>query len=220
MKRSLKLSLAGTLLGLGVFSMADMTPAWAGPCPAVGADTMGCAIIITLTPGPNGTTIATNTAGPDFGIPYDGVEDTLIGVINSTGRSIGAITLSGSNIFRFDHDGLETFGSNLPQGGATTYEGAVSNTGDYDLTGPLTSFASITPDYSTGEVVFASGVGSAAGQCFVNGGSAFFSLEEALPLNGVTVTSSVSCPEPGGFGILGSALAGIALVRRRRKGAA
>ena len=55
-------------------------------CPAVGHDTSGCELLITVT-ATNGSGVATafnvTTSSPNLG-PYDGTHDTLIGVLNSS----------------------------------------------------------------------------------------------------------------------------------------
>ena len=131
---------AGMMLAVGtVFGMAGTTPALATVCPAIGADT-DCGIIITLNP-VGATVVATGQP------PYDNIEDTLIGVINNTGHPVNGFTITGavvSDIFGFDGDGLQTFNGNptfgLPSGGARGYEGTVSATGMFDLSGPQMSF--------------------------------------------------------------------------------
>src|SRR5215470_17060988 len=78
-------------------------PASAAVCPPVGADS-DCGTLITIT---NTGATASNTGQG----PYDGFDDTLVGVVNNSNQSIRALGLaSGSNIFGFDGDGLTTFG--------------------------------------------------------------------------------------------------------------
>src|SRR5215467_5340650 len=124
--------LAGTMLAGGaVFGGA--TPASALVCPAVGADT-NCGIIITLNPGGTATVTATGQG------PYDGTEDTLVGIVNNSGSTVTSVHLSSKlSIGGFDGDGLETYNgrptSGLPSGGATGYEGSISTTGNFNLKG-------------------------------------------------------------------------------------
>jgi RHS repeat-associated protein len=143
-------------------------------CPAVGADT-SCGILVQITDGGSNTLV-----DPSQG-PYDGADDTLIGVLNSSSTTVSTLTLSSSTyLFAFDGDGI------------CTYVGWTAATGcPYGLTGyegPGTSFANITPDYTGGVVVFSPGIPP--------GGIAYFSLEE--PLQGNVTAGGPSTAEQGG----------------------
>jgi hypothetical protein len=95
--------------------------------------------------------------------PFDGGDDTLVGVVNHGTRPLTGIDLSGTRIFGFDGDGL-CAAAGPPTGcpfGPTTYEG------------PNTAFNVGDPD--VGVVTF-TGVGVAPG------GSAYFSLESETPI--------------------------------------
>src|SRR3954471_21976775 len=59
-------------------------------CPAVGLDT-SCGVLIVVNPG-GGLTFLTDPTQQ----PYDGVEDTLIGVQNNSGAPVTTIHLSGT----------------------------------------------------------------------------------------------------------------------------
>ena len=193
--------LAGTMLAGGA-AFGGISPAAAAVCPAVGADA-DCAIILNITSVSGGVGTFTASKGPSFGMPYDGTEDTLLGVTNSSGGIVNSIHLtSTTNIFGFDGDGLQTFISLANAPGATGYEGSFSKTSAFNLTGALDTFT-ITNAF-TGDVNFPGGL--------VSGGSAFFSLEEALTLSKIAPT-----PEPATLSIVGAALAGFGLLRRRRK---
>jgi hypothetical protein len=108
-------------------------------CPAVGADT-SCGVLIQVSD--SGASVFSD---PSQG-PYDGVDDTLSGVVNASSKSVRSIALSSdTDLFGFDGDGLCTFSFAQSAGcpyGPTGYEG------------PNTSFSGITPDESGGVVNF------------------------------------------------------------------
>jgi hypothetical protein len=217
MNRTLRqILLTATAVAGGVLcGMADPIPAVAAPCPAAGVDTT-CGFIVTLNPGGMGAVVATGQG------PYDGSDDTLIGVINSTGSTINSITVhgptgsgpgSGTGILGFDNDGVGSGGFlNLPgDTGAAPhygYSGTDSATANFDLTGALNSYSNLIFPSDTVNVNFPGGL--------ANGGSAFFSLERALTAASFTVIVTPT-PEPATLSIIGAALAGFGLMRRRRK---
>jgi len=195
--------LAGTMLAGGaVFGGA--TPAVANICPNVGADT-NCGIIITLNPGGTATVTATGQG------PYDGIEDTLVGVVNNSGGTVSSISLSSKlDIFGFDGDGASSGPPFLTLPGAhSSYAGTISKTGNFNLSGPFDTFPGINAGKTAGNVNFPGGL--------LNGGSAWFSLEE--PLTAASFTVKTGVPEPATLSVLGAALAGFGLLRRRRKAA-
>lgn len=171
-------------------AIAAASPAQAGTCPTVGADT-DCAYLITINA--NGTI----TAGPVPSQPqtYDGADDTLVGVINNSSSPLTSLSLSGSGIFGFESDGEAAYTGHSY--GPTGYEG------------PNTSFTFSNSD--TGTVNFLNG--GVAG----NGGTAWFTLEENLAnvQGGVTVRSGV--PEPATWGMMLLGFAGIGAATRMRK---
>src|SRR5438105_2724575 len=67
-------------------------------CPAIGEDT-SCAILIVFNSNGSITTLKDATQGP-----YDGSEDTLVGVQNNSTKSVCSLTLSSTlqRIFGFD----------------------------------------------------------------------------------------------------------------------
>jgi hypothetical protein len=113
------------IMAAGLLAFAAL-PAFAAllsfpECPAVGHDTSGCELLITVT-ATNGSGIATafnvTTLSPDLG-PFDGSDDTLIGVLNSAPAAVHSIFFrvgSGSGTFAFDRDGA-CFGT----GGVSLY---------------------------------------------------------------------------------------------------
>ena len=143
-------------------------------CPPVGLDTSGCGIVIVI----NANGLPTIYDNPDSG-PYDGTDDTLVGVQNNSGQSIASLPIAGEDIFGFDGDGLCTFvACDYPN--PTTYEG------------PNTSFTIV--DDSDGSVDFTGGLAA--------GASAYFSLENVvtssslfvdvpIQASGVTATTTV-----------------------------
>src|SRR5205085_52122 len=148
---------------------ANPTPPFT-QCPAIGLDT-SCRILIVINPG--GTlTVLQDSSQP----PYEGSEDTLVGVVNQSGATVSSISLSSStDIFGFDGDGICAVGiSPQPAGcpfGPTEYEG------------PNTSFSNINGTGTSGNVDFPSGLSDDT--------STYFSLEEDLQASDI---------QPGGGG--------------------
>ena len=190
------LAIAGTTLFLGEIAEAVPVP----PCPQIGfAD--GCNQVITLNSG--------GTAGIALGtpIPYDGIEDQLVGVINNSGQTVGSITLSGFNIFGFDLDGAGS--SNCDLGGPSPF-GCPFNFGPTGYEGPNISFSVL--NNSSGTVNFLGGLRS--------GGTTWFSLEEpptagSFSVTGVTPGNPV--PEPSSLLLLGAGVGVLAAIRARTK---
>lgn len=141
-------------------------------CPAVGNDT-SCGLLVDVTD--SGVSILQD---PSQG-PYDGIEDTLVGVLNQSSKTLGHLSLaSNTSIFGFDGDGIcaYEFDPGCPFG-PTGYEG------------PGTSFTETSGDLTSGVVSFNPPISP--------GGSAYFSLEE--PLSSSTVVSGgPSLTEQGG----------------------
>ena len=123
-------------------------------CPAVGNDT-DCGVIITITD--SGASLSFTGQGP-----FDGIEDTLVGVVNKSKLPIHALGLTSTQtIFDFDGDGIVAFGIPGNSQDGTGYGG------------PNAFFTNINSSRTSGTVNFI--VPIAAG-----GGTGFFSLEDAI----------------------------------------
>ncbi|MDR3664191.1 MAG: hypothetical protein P4L86_28050, partial [Mycobacterium sp.] len=145
-------------------------------CPAIGADT-GCGFLITL-PATGPATIQQDTNQG----PYDGNDDTLVGIVNNTGVPIPTVGLSSNtDIFGFDGDGICS-STYRPDWTAQGSGGCNYESSGYG--GPKTlSYTNISSNKETGNVNF-TGAGLAAGT------STFFSLESSL--NGANFTIPAS----------------------------
>jgi hypothetical protein len=164
-------TVAMLVMGTGALWAANTTP-----CPAVSSDTNGCEFIITVT-AVNGSgaatafTVALNA--PDQG-PYDAVEDTLVGVINSSGSVLKSLTLSNTaGQFAFDGDGACTGTYSPGPTAAQCLGGAFTSTDPSDyLSLTATSVSNVTS--TSGTVTFNN---------IANGGTSWFDLEGALTAN-------------------------------------
>lgn len=143
-------------------------------CPAIGNDTT-CGTIITVT----NTTVSISTTKQG---PYDGNDDTLVGVVNSSSKPIMTLTLASTlPVFGFDGDGIVTYGT----------PGNSQDSSGYG--GPNAYFTNINADQTAGVVHFITPIPP--------GGSSYFSLEN-------DITAAYSCqqvvnnsvPKPAGGG--------------------
>ena len=190
------------VLGLTLAGPAKASPTpQSGVCPILGTLTDStCNVQIIAGPGGTFTTIQGNNSSP-----YDGIEDTMVGVVNNSGNPLLQLALAGSSggypLFGFDGDGLQTYG------GAG---GAPDNTGYGGQTslGQNTWFVNISLDQTSGTAVFGnSGI--------PDGGWAYFSLEGPPSLD---ISPHTSVPEPSVLGMfgLGALLIGLFAGLRRR----
>jgi hypothetical protein len=135
---------------------------------------------------------------------YDGSEDALIGVINLTSHVITSFNISGSFIFGFDGDGIDTYNGNT-----STFTINPSNPDTTTYGGPDGYFTGINGALSSGTVNFVGGI--AAG-----GGSDFFSLEEPISLSAPPIITT-NTPEPASLALIAIGLLGFGAARRRRR---
>ncbi len=165
-------------------------------CPAIGA-APSCQILLVVNSNDTISVLGDSSVGP-----YDGSDDTLVGVVNNSAKPVPAITVSGpgSGLAGFDEDGICTYANN----GNYCDTQQLSGTDPEDYAGPGTSFTLDPKSQDDVEVDFA-GSGLAAGA------ATYFSLEGALTAASLTsrtgklpslkITTSVSnhpiVPDPG-----------------------
>ena len=124
--------------------MLFAAPAMADVC-STAFPVPSCGVTITIT-GSSGNLVATFGG---TGVPYDGQEDQLVGITNNSSVAVGAIILSappssGESLFQFDGDGPCVF-----------FETSNCNPTDpFDYEGPNNTFLGISPDFTTGKVLF------------------------------------------------------------------
>jgi hypothetical protein len=185
--------LTTAMVAAAALAFTSQTASAANVCPAIGVDT-NCGVIVTVGPGGAISSVLTGQG------PYDGVEDTLIGVINNSGAplsTLGKITAT-TDIFGFDGDGIDTYHAT-----PSYIPNPLDHTG---YGGPDTTFVVLTAD--SGFINFSTPI--------ANGGSTFFSLEESITLNNNPFPTSA--PEPASMALFGVGLAALGVLRRRKSG--
>jgi PEP-CTERM motif len=184
--------------GVAVGAISLGGAASAATFPAFGTNTLGPEFLITFAAnGSVSTALNPVYMGHDPG-PYDGADDTYIGVINNSSSPISSIALSSStlDIAGFDGDGIDTYGATGNSHDSTGYGGP-----NAFYTNIANNFMSVTVNFIT--------------PIATGGGSSYFSLEEAVTLNSIVV----GAPEPSTWAmmLLGFAGLGFAALRRNRK---
>jgi hypothetical protein len=190
-----KLVLVGLVVCVGSAVAAPICPTTS--INAAGSDPTGCGVLLTYTSGL--PTVSLTGTGP-----FDGTEDTTVGVINNTGGALSSISLTSTNFaFDFEGDGIQTFtavnGVVIGTGGATGYEGP--NT-IFNTTGVIGGNGTLIVNFTTP---------------IAAGASDYFSLEGAPSAD---IVGGASTPEPASLAMIGSgmlALGGLALRRRRQQ---
>jgi hypothetical protein len=214
------------ILAAGLLAFAAL-PTFATPvsfpeCPAVGDDTSGCELLITITatqgmPGIGivATAFTVTTSSPDLG-SYDGGDGTLIGVLNDTSGIVSNVYFSvapGTGTFDFDEKGAcEATGSPLVDIYSPAPTAAQCLQGKYQTEDAY--------DYASSEVTFLSFNLADAGIDMPNlaaGGSAWFSLPGDITAADVKIAPPPTItPEPSLMWLLGAGIAGLGFFRRRK----
>jgi GDSL-like Lipase/Acylhydrolase family len=132
-------------------------------CPAVGQDT-SCGLLLVVNPDNTISALGDPNQGP-----YDGADDTLVGIVNNSTAAVPAITVTGpgSGLSLLDDDGLCSYSLSGCPFGPTGYEG------------PDTTIKTDSALPDEAEIDF-TGTGLAPGA------SAYFSLEGALTSASIT----------------------------------
>jgi hypothetical protein len=146
-------------------------------CPAVGQDT-SCGILIVIDTDGSLRVFYDPSQGP-----YDGIEDTLVGVVNNSSKTVLSIPLyGGGDIFGFDGDGICGIDPNSDPNNPMPFDPRPAGC-PFGPTGYEGPGVTLTPaDAFTGTVSFGKGLAP--------GASAYFSLEDAIqtkcsPITGV-----------------------------------
>jgi hypothetical protein len=131
-------------------------------CPGIG-DSPSCEILLVVNPDNSVSVVGDPSVGP-----FDGSDDTLVGIVNESSAAVKAVTVSGpgSDLSGFDGDGICS-------GDYGTWNGSAGCPyGPTGYEGPGTSFVTSPSLPDSAEVDFTGGLAP--------GGSAYFSLEGAL----------------------------------------
>jgi hypothetical protein len=175
----------GTVAGAAVFCWLLLgATAWAAPptapfneCPAIGLDS-SCALLIYISD--NGVQVLSD---PSQG-PYEGDEDTLIGVLNDTsGTTLSSLPITGSSspaIFDFEGDGI--CASPNPTSGLPGIDCSSNPNATTGYEGLNSSFSGISGDLQSGTVNFNTPLAP--------GDSTFFSLEGPISASSLTIISA------------------------------
>lgn len=195
--------IAGLVAWCGIFLFTHgilqaQPPAPWGLCPAVGADT-SCAILIVV----NADRSVSVYTDPSVG-PYDGYDDTLIGVQNNSSSPVAALSINSSKpSFAFSGDGIcdtVLVPAPHPAGcpfGPTGYEGpGVSYTVPGGLSQSACGFGYNGPWVCANDLGASSGVVNFS-PAIAPGGHAYFGLQEPLTAEDIQPSLPGSPSNPG-----------------------
>ncbi len=205
MNKLISLCTASILATLAVPASASIISVAAGSlgaCPTVGAAT-ACAVAYRFNADGSVDTLTDSTISST-----DGIEDTLVGIINNSGGTLNSLTLNGVGtggvgVFDFDGDGQSTV-ANPGSGLGDTYFGKYFNAGG-GLLGTTTFSGIGGPGNSMGTIDFAG---------LTNGGSGWFVLEDQIDFSAPPTVGSV--PLPAALPLMFSALGFGGIARRRQ----
>jgi len=196
-KSIVKVAVCMSIVVAGAVNAQTIAPGYYAP--AVGASSFE-AVRITINSDNSVTTTKLNDIAYDnVGNAFAQREDTLVAVINNSSNAVGSLTLTGTNIFGFESDGIASANYlNKPSWGPTGYEG------------PATSFTWSASNKNTGVVHFTNGLAA--------GASTYFSLEEAPAVVALATGSNVTpVPEPESYAMMLAGLGLFGFVSRRKK---
>jgi|GEM_PF-2473833 len=230
--RFAKFLVAGALVAIAGLSAAPAQAlSYTGVCPstsghvAVGGGQTGVATDCNLLIIFNADGSVTSQAGPQ--VNYDGSDDALIGVINLSSATIVGFTITGSGIFGFEGSGGTSDGIDgyVTPAVAINSEDAAhpvnSWTGYGGPKGYFTNVSSTGTGTASGVVNFIGGIASYIGGAITAGvtaGTTYFSLEQSITTASLPqISGVVNSPEPASMTLFGSALAGLAAIRRRKR---
>jgi hypothetical protein len=125
----------------GAASAAPSTSPPFNECPAIGLAS-SCSVLFLINPDGSVTTLTDGSVGP-----FEGDEDSLVGVFNNSAGTLNSLTLTGSGIFGFDSDGLCSGTIIAPPGTYTPPAGCPFGSTGYE--GPNTSFSIVDADNGT-----------------------------------------------------------------------
>jgi hypothetical protein len=186
------------LIGVAAIAMTTGGAAYAAPFPGPGINDnpLGPEDIITFNADGSIVTALNPVYTTDPG-PYDGSDDTYIGVINNGSSPITSFHLSSSqDIGGFDSDGIDTYGAPSNSTDTTGYGGP--NAFYTNNTGTAVTVNFLTP-IATG------------------GGTSYFSLEEPVSLTAPPVVTP-GTPEASTWVMMVAGFAGMGFIAYRKRG--